>query len=184
MIKKSFILFALFTLPSAAQEQDPGLTPREKMTALDYMLGTWSQTLHYSPDQGDTWQTLPPKTVTASKIMKDMAIEQKPVDLEAKGFNLLDHFTYDQYRNVYRLSIIDDTWGLMDLYEGTLVDDKLIVTNVKSGTTFPTESGGQRFFKLIFAGTAQARSLVIDSSEDGGQNWHPNFKVEFTKTGP
>ena len=71
--------------------------------------------------------------------------------------------------------------ALWDLYEGTLSDNKLVFTNLKSGTFFPVGDNVWRAFRLTMELTAPKRQMVIEKSDDGGQSWQPAFIAQYER---
>lgn len=61
-------------------------------------------------------------------------------------------FSYDRYRKVYRVALIDNVIGLTDLYEGKFYGKKLVLSNLKTGT----------YTNLGLYDTRQQRMIVFD----------------------
>lgn len=184
MKKLSLLLSALFifTAPLGAQEQPKASQkPYSMMQKLAPLAGEWSMVNEYSPDGGKTWTKLPVAMVSVDFRLKGLLLAEKPEDLDTPGFKLETDLTYDQYRNVYRKAVIDDTWGIMDVYEGTMEGDKLVMTNLKSGTTFPMGEGVERAFRLTIEIAQPKRLMIIDASDDGGKTWMPAYKLTYSK---
>ena len=103
----------------------------------------------------------------------DMGLEQ-PV-------TLLTYFSYDEYRQVYRIAVMDDAFGLMDIYEGRFVDDAtLIATNLRSDTHFPTADDGRLHFQLRWYLGGDVKQFDVLASTDGGASWTPYFEMTYT----
>ena len=155
--------------------------PHAAMQSLQGLVGEWRITSHFSDDRGESWQASPGSVVSIAYRQKDLFLMETPTDTSVPGFHVETVFSYDQYRKVYRVVAMDDTWGLMDVYEGTIVGDELLLTNIRSGTTFPMPGDKQRFFRLRVPLGGDRRTMVIDASEDGGENWFPSFRVEYQR---
>ena len=166
----------LLTVGSAAQS--PSEVPKQFMDQLKSLMGAYETVVHYSPDGGETWQTGAPNVVDIALRQKGLLLAEVPRDTSTPGFHLENYLTYDQYRQVYRKAVIDDTWGVMDIYEGTIAGDTLILTNLKADTSFPTPTG-QMHFRLSIPLTAGERWQTIEASTDRGETWIPNFKVQY-----
>lgn len=168
----------------AAQESIPAPSkiPLAAMQKLAPMTGSWSMVMEYSPDDGATWQEGPTSQVNSSYQLKNLILSEEPTDAVASTFQTATLFSYDQYRNTYRIAVVDDTWGLMDIYEGTIENGVLVATNLRAGTTFPIDNKISRAFrlKIKFLSTTQ-RTMEIDKSDDGGKSWQPNFNLVYTK---
>lgn len=92
--------------------------------------------------------------------------------------------TYDQFRKVYRVTLLDDTLGLMDVYEGDFdTDTVLSVTNLRSDTHFPIGPNGEAMhFKLRWDLGASPITYELLMTVDGGESWDNFSKMTYTKT--
>ncbi|RMB08536.1 uncharacterized protein DUF1579 [Eilatimonas milleporae] len=169
------------TLSTAYGADDAGAVPREKMAAFAAMAGTWTTRSRFTPDKGLTWQEGPPETVDVSLRQRGLALYERPRTPDGPGFHVESHLTWDQYRNVYRLAAIDDNWGLMDIYEGMLDGNRLILTNLKSGTGFPTEDGGMLNFRLTYTVDRDMRTMTVEASSDAGANWFDYYHISYER---
>lgn len=178
------ILLTAMSFSTHAQENvpEPSKAPFAAMQKLAPMAGTWSMIMEYSPDDGANWQKAPASEVTYSYQMKNLILGEVPSDDAASTFQTASFYSYDQYRKTYRIAVLDDTWGIMDIYEGNIEDGFLVATNLKAGTTFPIDEKISRAFRLKIEFSNQSeRKMIIDKSDDGGKSWQPNFKLTYTK---
>ena len=181
------LLAALLVPPIAfAESHDDGVSavskpPLEAMQRLAPLEGEWDMTVFFSPDDGDTWNEAPSQLVTVSFDHKGFLLDEVPADLSVPGFHMRTFLTYDQYRNVYRKAALDDVWGILDLYEGVIEDDQLILTNLKAGTFFPLPDGKWRGFRLTVELKSSHRWVWIEKTDDEGASWQPAFKVEYVR---
>ena len=180
----SALTFSTLTFSIQAQENvpEPSKAPLAAMQKLAPMTGVWSAHTEYSADNGANWQTMARADVEFSYQLKNLVLAEAPDDHQSSGFQTATFFSYDQYRKIYRIAVMDDTWGIMDIYEGDIENDKLVVTNLRSKTFFPIDEKTSRAFRLtIDISGASARRMEIDKSDDGGKSWQPNFVVSYTK---
>jgi hypothetical protein len=181
---RSLVLVLLFSgavlapFPAPAETQDPGAVARSRMAELAVLAGDFRSTTEFSPDGGSTWESGAPRVVRVEFVHGGMVLRERTVEGSGEGFDMLQLLTFDQYRNVFRKAAIDDTWGLMDVYEGRIDGDTLVLDNLRSGTTFPTEDG-ERYFRLRLELRSGERWMRIDASEDGGRSWRPAFRVRY-----
>lgn len=176
-------LIAPLCVPSIAQENipEPSRKPLAAMEKLNALVGQWQVVSEFSADGGKTWQTSEPARAEFSFRQKGMMLAEIPLDTHLPGFHVETIFGYDQYRDVYRFIAIDDVWGIVDLYEGNIEDDRLIVTNLKSGTFFPIGSAQWRAFRITIDLTGDKRVMTVEKSDDNGNSWQQNFKIIYTK---
>lgn len=175
----SFFIYSPF-LP--AQTPDIEAVPLEKMAKLESILGSWS-TVQFSYEN-DAWKQIATSTVTYHKQLKGKLIAEEIRDLKPDNIFIVETFiTYDQYRNLYRIAAIDDTFGLMDIYEGDFIaTDKFQVTNLRAGTNFPTDDGGEMFFRLTFTEiNNDTREFLVERSTDSGKTWSPMNMNKMTR---
>ncbi len=175
----SLLIIPLESSTAVAQQTDPGVRARAAVEKLTPLLGSYQLISDYSSDGGKSWTKAEPTTVNFRRILKGMGIREVSTSPEVPVFHLDTTFSYDQYRSVYRVMVLDDTWGVMDIYEGTIKGGALIVTNIRAQTGFPISADVTRYFRLTFPITSGKRVMTIDASDDGGKNWMPNFKVTY-----
>ncbi|WP_262695341.1 DUF1579 family protein [Kordiimonas aquimaris] len=185
-MKKIYTLLTIiigFCLPSTAQDSVPEVSkaPLAAMAKLSPIMGEWQMTAEYSADDGKTWQEGSPEKVSVAFRQKGMVLRELPLETDKPGFHTETYIGYDQYRNVYRLIAFDDVWGLPDVYEGTIEDNKLIVTNLKSGSLFKMGDDLWRGFKITIELKANNRVMTVDKTDDMGKSWQPNFRITYAK---
>ena len=157
-----------------AQTADVEKIPLEKMAKFESLLGYWN-TVQYSYEN-DAWIQIATSIVTYNKKLKGKLIAEEIHDLMPDNIFIVETFiSYDQYRNLYRLAAIDDTFGLMDIYEGDFISSKIFqVTNLRAGTNFPTDYGGEMYFRLTFTEIGNnTREFLVERSTDNGNTWSP-----------
>ncbi|WDI30745.1 DUF1579 family protein [Hyphococcus flavus] len=95
---------------------------------------------------------------------------------------LLTTLSYDPYRKVYRVSVLDDTFGLMDIYEGRFIEENILaVTNLRADTYFPLNDEGDRLhFMLRWDMSADVKKFDVLMTRDGGASWSPYFEMTYT----
>lgn len=186
MLNKVALLIIAIVFSSVAQAQNPpevSRVPLQEMAKLKLLSGKWNMVVEASFDEGKTWQTTPPATVTLDYRHKNMMLAEIPDDLSTPGFHMESYITYDQYRKVFRKAAVDDVWGIMDLYEGKFNGEELVMTNLKSGTLFPVGEGKWRAFRLTIELASPKRLITIEKSDDNGKSWQPAFKAHYEKIG-
>lgn len=152
-----------------------------QMQKLEVLTGKWQLVVDSSFDGGQTWQSTAPVEISIELGHKGRLLKEVPVTPLEKGFNMEAYLSYDQYRKVFRKAAVDDVWGIMDIYEGTIEGENLVMTNLKAGTTFPIGEGVWRAFRLTIELKADERKMIIDASDDGGAHWKPAFIARYKK---
>jgi len=166
----------------AAQEAVPALVPAlEKFSPL---IGTFDISgVRYTPD-GEV--PLRPTKSATQPIMGGFALQDmSQIDVGSPELmGLQSTITYDQFRNVYRVTLLDDTLGLMDVYEGNFDSDNVLsVTNLRSNTYFPIGPNGEAMhFKLRWDLGASPITYDLLTTVNGGESWDNFSKMTYTKT--
>jgi hypothetical protein len=185
LIVAAFLALAGGAAQGQANERPQvSVKPYTMMQKLAPLAGRWSMTTEITNDGGNTWSKTPASEVTLSFRHKGMLLAEIPAEISAPGFHMETYLSYDQYRNVYRKAAIDDVWGVMDMYEGAINGDTLILTNLKAGTSFPVGEEKWRHFRLHVELKTPARTMNIEKSDDGGKSWQPAFRVRYQKIEP
>ena len=174
-----WIVVAFLSHPAAAAT--PSEAPLRMMAKLESFVGVWDATLEMTSDGGETWTAGPTKRLKAAFRLNGLALADTPLETVDGGFSIEHHITYDQYRDVYRAVALDDTWGVMDVYEGRLEGDRLVLDNLRAETFFPSGNGDLLAYRLTFTIGADERSLFVDSSADRGESWSPAFRSRMVR---
>lgn len=152
----------------------------EAMARLAPLAGDWVVTGQVMGPDG--MQALDPGDAQTSFVFNDRGLEENAhIDLGADGVtHMRTLFSYDPYRALYRLSVMDDTYGLLDVYEGDFDDaGRLVATNLRADTSYPIE-GGQLHFKLVYDFThADGHEFNIYLSADRGESWTLYFDQDY-----
>ncbi len=167
----------------AQDEEVPAVSqaPLEAMQRLAPFAGEWDMTVYVTADDGETWDATPKQIVNLQFVHKGFMLEEIPAQLDGPGFHMRTYLVYDQYRKVYRKAALDDVWGILDLYEGEIEDDRLVLTNLESGTFFPLEDGKWRGFRLTLELKPDRRWMWIEKTDDEGESWQHAFKAEYVR---
>lgn len=183
----SFLFFFAFTRIVYAQDNQTETIPlaSEKplrmMQELSALEGRWSMTMEIATEDSSSWDKLAPEIVDISYRQKGMILAEVPASLSTPAFHMESYITFDQYREVYRKAAIDDVWGIMDIYEGVRVNDTIVFTNLRSGTTFPIAENQWRNFRLTLEIATPTRTFLVEKSDDSGNSWQPAFRSTYQK---
>jgi len=158
---------------------DDSKIPLQEMKKLNPLLGTWSVKREMTTDGGKTWEPYAKATVQVKAAHRGLLIEELAQDPEDSLFNVGTYLTYDQYQQVFRQAAVEDYWGVMDISEGKIVGDALVLTNTESETYYPMEKGQLRALKVSIEIASPNRTVNIDESYDGGKNWAPTFRLHY-----
>jgi len=161
-------------------QNKPSDIPAEAMKKLYIINGHWLSTLFMTQDGGKTWNEYPKRQVRVNSLLNGLLLEQSNVKHDPNSWNMKHSLSYDQYRQTYRQSIMDDTWGLMDIYEGNIDNQGLLtVDNIKSGTLFPGQNNTWFSFRLKIELKNCVRHTHVDVSADKGTTWLPYMRFKY-----
>ncbi len=163
-------------------QDDPSKAPREALAKLDGIVGNWSVTAHYYDQQQSKYVRQANSIMSIQPILKGLGLREKPIKvIDGETIGIEVTFGYDQYRNVYRLFVLDDSYGVPDVYEGNITDNKLVATNIGQGTDYPLQNGGKLEFRFSMELGGDSRLLMIDMTADAGKTWLPMYRYEYER---
>ena len=173
---------AAAVVPAAAEDlPETAQASYDAMRKLAGLKGVWTVSTAYVDQNGEHTQLSKDIVVIEESLRGLLFTEKHRERLEGQGFSLETDYSYDQYRNIYRIATTDDTWGLMDIYEGRVEDGVLEATNITSGTYFPTENGGKMHIRLTIPAQGDTRVMAVDYSLDEGGSWRPLYRVTYER---
>lgn len=166
-------LFLLAVITSAAHANDA-------LDAVSFMEGRWRFVSTFF-ENGVRGTPQEPKEAVTERTLGDAFIRMNlPVTFPGATFQFEMTLSYDRFNQVYRLAVLDDLNGFMDMYSGQMKNGVLTMTNVETGTAFPDGKGGLVFGKLELHKTAdgfQLHGFVSSAPEGPFENY---MKMAFT----
>ncbi len=186
IFKAAPVIFAATTMVASAwasELPETAKAPAAAMEKLSALQGAWKTTTEII-DQEGVWNEQAVNHVSIESDFRGLLLTESETERlsgSEESPQLKIDYTYDQYREVYRVSVIDSGWGIMDIYEGALEAGQLTVTNIKSDTSFPLDDGGQLHFRLQIPVTGNKKVVNINLSTDKGVTWRPFYRVTYTR---
>ncbi|MCB1044046.1 MAG: DUF1579 family protein [Acidobacteria bacterium] len=158
-------MFALLLWMMFTEPQDP-------MAVFKRMEGNWSVQFLQIDEAGNY---LPIGSSDSEfKVLLDGKLVQETTTVKTAQnvFPIINQFSYDSVRGVYRKSSTDAVSGNMDIQEGELNNGLIHFTNTKYQTWFVTPSGTELGFYLIFEFMDADRMVMTARlSTDHGETW-------------
>ncbi|MEM7730170.1 MAG: hypothetical protein AAF311_12990 [Pseudomonadota bacterium] len=179
-------------LPATAQARTPADTPAPEATEaapvhphtaamahLQPLMGDFALSGTQNEADGSVSTHMPSMATGAPTVGKAGLLLKTHVGVEG-GTAITTHLTlsYDQYRDVYRVAVLDDSSGLLDIYEGTVEDGVLRVDNLRADT-FYMAGDMKVHFRLVWDMTDTVIDYDVDASVDGGETWLPFMMMEM-----
>ncbi|PWQ99242.1 DUF1579 family protein [Leucothrix arctica] len=153
---------------------------------LHFMVGEWNIDA-FRPNESGEWVSSPVPTETRIDSVFDGAFLQEDEVKMMLGDQVVRFFimwSYDKYRNVYRMVASDDHDGLTDILEGGFNDgtDTIVVSNQTTGTAPEDESGNKAFLRLTSTQNTPDRFTdEMHESYDGGESWEAVYRAIHTR---
>ena len=171
-------LFAMLVLWSPASA-----TP-EAMQALAFLEGEWDARYYQYDEAGE--EVFTGENVTRFEITLDGQLIEETMTILGTGmdFPMRTFLSWDMEKSVYRMAAVDQPGGMMDLYEGRLVDGVLTMTNLEHETFYRNANGQPMAFRLTWRFPSEypdRYELGAEISLDLGQSWRPMSRVEFSR---
>lgn len=153
---------------------------------MHFMIGEWDIQA-YNIDENGTWQPSPSPTGTVIKSVFDGVFLQEDEVAMVLGGEVVRFFvmwSYDKYRQHYKMLACDEQEGLADLLIGNYAEgtDTITVTNLETGTHLLDEQGNKIYLRLVSTKTsADGFTDEVGYSDDGGITWHSTYRAEHTR---
>jgi hypothetical protein len=178
-----FLIGILFLAAISAAQEAPkpkltraSLGPPQEMQQMADLVGTWDVVRH------TTWDTTKPPLENQAVCVNTMilggcALERTvtakmgPMAYEGKGT-----ISYHQGLKKWFYTWLDNTGGLLSIYQGSMTDGKLVVSGED---VTPLVTVWTRI--TIFNITANRFEEKIESSADGGKTWRAVATSVYTK---
>lgn len=158
---------ALFSMPL------PG-----EMGRLGAMAGEWTVKVERRQSPEAPWSEGEWTSTIESRMSGAMLEESFVSD---QGTTVVRNLSYDRFKELYRVSQLNDFTAHLDVKEGTFADGRLTVSNAKTDTSWT--GLGQTFHQRlsIFDVAADSFKIEAEQSVDGGESWFVNQKATYTR---
>ena len=156
------------------------------MARLAFMEGDWSIEAFGMGGDGE-WMPSPlPEKTTIQSVFEGQFLQEDEVQM-MMGDTIIRFFimwSYDRYRETYRMVACDDAEGLMDVLEGGFVDDSntIVVSNINTGTAVMDEEGNSMHLRLTSTqNNPDSFTDEMHESADGGKSWLPVYRAVHSR---
>lgn len=156
---------------------------------LHFMVGDWDIQA-YTLDTNGEWVDSPLPKQTRIEARFDGAFLQEQEVLMKAGEATVRFFimwSYDVFRQTYRMLACDDHDGLMDVLEGDFIagTDTIVVSNLMTGTSMLDEGGQPVYLRLTSTKTGpDGFTDEMQESVDGGKGWLSVYRAVHTRQQP
>ncbi len=157
--------------PPAGMEKLRSLAGHYQVTARSLVIGPtpeWAETETSATLQAD---------FDGALLEEEMSVVLNRVPLRVRRL-----FSYDRFRDVYRLAQFDNGTAHLDVYEGGFDDDgRLVMTNVDSGTPWEDYRGVFHSRQILYDWTDDGFKVDVEVSADGGKTWNLDHGFAYTR---
>lgn len=181
VIVLTFVFSTVISPLRAENIPESAKAPAEAMAKLSGMLGEWTVVTEMINPEGDWIEQGVDRVSVKAGLEGLMIAETHQGRVSGESLIVETDYSFDQYRNVYRAAALDNTWGLMDIYEGDLSDGALVLTNLRAGTSFVLDDGRDLNFRLTIPVSGDERVMTVDQSIDAGASWTPFFRLTYKR---
>lgn len=162
-------------------EWTPG--PAEQLSQLDFLLGKWDVAIEikneYQPEQHYKG------TSQVIELLDGVAFQESlTIKIEDKNMSMLTVFAYDRQKDVFRVTRLDSSMGMLDVMEGNFDEyGKLVITNENNGTALKNyETGESMFARLTLNKLSESKfEIAWEMSKDEGKTWHGVGHMTYTR---
>lgn len=177
MIRPVFLATLLLLVASNAARAES-----DAMRALAFLDGTWSATYFTYADDGSKTEVGRNESVYRRSLNGQLIEESHTVLGTGPAFPMRSFYSWDGGKGVYRLAAVDENGGMMDIYEGTLADNTLVMDNLAHGTFYALEDGRVMAFRLNWTFVSDDEvDLCVEMSLDRGETWRDMTFVEMRR---
>ena len=152
------------------------------MERLQFMCGNWHIKAHIMSENGE-WQDtpLPNETRITSMFNGSFHREIMPVTFDDITVNLFFSWSYDKFRNTYRMISCSDADGLMSILEGNFKENthEVVISDINTGTAVLDTDGKSTVSRQLASTKTSQDSFtdIVSESYDNGLNWYPVFRA-------
>ncbi len=174
-------IISTLMLSTALAQESPRDIWAPEMDALGFLLGSYTVTGEIMGQDGE-WHVAEPTTAHIEQVADGAALrEVGTYQVPGFGYGLEADYSFDGFRDVYRVMLIDTVYGLMDIYEGAMTDGTLALTNVRAATTFPLGDGREMNLRIRIEPNDAGHLFHIDASMDAGDTWGPIYRYTYVR---
>lgn len=172
--------------PAAAQPEQPpimklaGRAP--EMDPFQALVGKWNVTQRFYRPKRGVWETGPGFSMEFRARYDGMYIEADavlPVSPDQSFRNTMI-LSYDKFRRVYRIAMMDGLVGLMDIFEGVRQGDAVVVDDVRTNTPGPNMRGELEYVRMTLSFPAAGHFLIAAQAQRGAR-WVDMLRYEMTR---
>ncbi len=128
----------------------------------------------------------PLETKAVSEIRSDFhdaSLTEDVAFVVLPGFHLRVRrsFSYDRFREIFRVAYFDNSTSHLDILEGVIEGDRLVVSNVATDTGWKYFDQPRYARQSFYEMTEDGFKLDVELSADGGKTWALERRLTYTR---
>jgi hypothetical protein len=193
MFRSIFILLLLIALSGTTPAAEPepaseragiqryvGRAP--EMDRLLGLAGNWRFTMEVLDRESGEWQPGPVFFGTFTAVYDGRYIESEHVmplsEVQAMRNRLI--LSYDKFRRRYRLILLEDVVGLIDVFEGEFHGDELLMDDERTNTAAPNLAGKLEFVRLGLR-FVDPDQVIIRTQAKRAERWVDGMRLRLQR---
>ncbi len=166
-------------------EIDPGIFSMPlpgDMTALQGLVGRWQVKTRSRENAQSPWEESEGISVISADFDGSL-IEENLSYVASTAFplSLRRTFSYDRFRQTFRVAVFDNFTSHLNVLEGELKDGQLIVSNQSTETPWSVYGKTYHSREHIFEMTADSFSVKREISADAGVTWVVEEELSYSR---
>lgn len=154
------------------------------MEQLAFMIGAWTIEAYHMGEDGE-WIASPPNQTNITSLFDGMFLQEYvSVVLSEMIYNAYVMWSYDKFRQMFRMMTCNNVEGHIDVLEGNFEDGVMIVSNLHTNTAYVAADGNEVNVRLLSTKTSDdSFTDVVQETTDGGAYWYPVYRAVHTRNG-
>lgn len=173
------MMFLLSSKNSYADEREMQVI--KSIDEISYIVGEWNANIQ-KPDKNG-WKTFESSPFIGERVFRDKLIKLEGRVAFDETFSAYMSLTigYDSWNKVYRIAMIDDVYGLIDVYEGGKDKGRLVLTNIDTNTS--TLNGSKNVYgRMTIVRKAKDKfEIKTEVSIQEKDKWQPYLKLVLSR---
>jgi hypothetical protein len=153
--------------------------PPAEMVRLQPLIGEWRVALSTSSGKSITGA----RPFTISQELGGTTVVMRGAYPGGSGpeISILVLLCYDRFNHRYRMAVADDYSAQLDIYEGTLEENRLVLDNLRANTFIPDEAGKPQHVQAQFTLEKDHFTIATRGTVDGGRTWSAPTTLKFVR---
>ncbi len=152
------------------------------MEALQELAGHWEVKARSRENAGSPWEESEATSVI-TRDFKGSLLEENISYLAATAFplDLRRMFSYDRFREVFRIAIFDNFTSHLNVLEGKLEDGQLVSSNLGTGTQWSVYKNTHHSRETVYDIAKDSFKVKRETSVDAGGTWVREEELSYSR---